>query len=391
MPKERINSGVDRRTLVVNAGSTSVKISLLDKDDNVVLVKSIGPSDEHLVDHLREFLKDAGPIDMVGHRIVHGGPQFTTATEVTRDVRNALGELSELAPLHNPPGLAGIDAVNLLLPNVPQVACFDTSFHVTLSPEVKTYAIPTAWEREWGIRRYGFHGLSCAWAAPRTAEILGRSTEGLRLVICHLGGGASATAVVSGKSVDTTMGFTPMEGLVMGTRPGDLDVGALLWALGHGLSVAEASETLEFRSGLYGLSGKRSGDLPELFHARDSGDELAKLAIAVYLHRLRAKIAAMAAASSGIDALVFTGGVGEHSELIRKEACTEMKWLGIEIDENANNTVSEDDGDISTPGAQVRTLVIHAREEIQIARECRQLLADVGNRTMSSSSQHERL
>jgi len=375
MLKERDGTTAGMRTLVINAGSTSVKISLVDENDEIVSSARLGPVDDGLVDHLREFLKDVGPVDMVGHRIVHGGPAFTTATEITRDVRKVLQNLNELAPLHNPPGLAGVDAVQQLLPNVRQVACFDTSFHVTLPPEAKTYAIPAEWMTKWGIRRYGFHGISCAWAAPRAAEILGRPTQGLRLVICHLGGGASATAVVSGRSVDTTMGFTPVEGLVMATRPGDLDPGALLWALSHGLSVAEASNALEFGSGLLGLSGKRSSDPQELLIARDSGDELAKLAIAVYLHRLRAKVAAMVAASEGIDALVFTGGIGEHNETIRKETCDEMAWLGIRLDDHANHLVGKVDADISTLDAKVRTLVIHSREEIHIARECRQLLS----------------
>ena len=378
--KDLDGSAAGLRTLVVNAGSTSVKLSLVDEEDKVLSSKRLGPAGDDLVDHLREFLKDVGPVDIVGHRIVHGGPQFVTATKITREVRIALEKLNELAPLHNPPGLAGIDAAQHLLSNVPQVAFFDTIFHATLSPEAKTYAIPADWATKWGIRRYGFHGISCAWAVPRAAQILGRTTEGLRLVICHLGGGASATAVTNGRSIDTTMGFTPLEGLVMATRPGDLDSGALLWALGHGLSLAEASNVLEYGSGLLGLSGGRSDDMQELLVARASGDELAHLAIAVYLHRLRAKIAAMTAALAGIDAVVFTGGVGENSAVMRMEACADMEWLGIKIDDLANNAVGSDDADISTPGAMVRALVIHSREDVQMARECRQLLGEVGTR-----------
>ena len=368
------DSSAGLRTLVVNAGSTSVKLTLVDEEEKVLSSKRLGPADDDLVDHLREFLKDGGPVDVVGHRIVHGGPKFTTATKITREVRIMLDNLNELAPLHNPPGLAGIDATKHLLSNVPQVACFDTSFHTTLSLQARTYAVPAEWMTRWGIRRYGFHGISCAWAAPRAAQILGRTTEGLRLVICHLGGGASATAVISGRSIDTTMGFTPLEGLVMATRPGDLDPGALLWALSHGLSVAEASEVLELGSGLLGLSAGRSDDVQDLLAARESGDEMADLAIAVYLHRLRAKIAAMTAALAGIEAVVFTGGVGENSAVIRREACVGMEWLGIKIDDHANDTVGVGDADISTPGAVVRALVIHSREDIQMARECRRLL-----------------
>jgi len=377
MPIRQSSSGVDTRTLVVNAGSTSVKISLIDGAERLILSKHLGPADEGLADHLRDFLEDAGPVDIVGHRIVHGGPQFTAATEVTPEVRKALEGLNELAPLHNPPGLAGIDAAQGLLPHVRQIACFDTSFHAMLPAKASTYAIPAEWITRWGIRRYGFHGISCAWAAPRAAEILGRPTEGVRLVICHLGGGASATAVIGGRSVDTTMGFTPIEGLVMATRPGDLDPGALIWALGQGLSVAEASDGLEHRSGLLGLSGGRSSQMPELLAAGNS-DESSSLAIAVYLHRLRAKIAAMMAATEGADAIVFTGGVGENSAEIRAQACAGMEWLGISIDEGANNMVGAKDADISTAGSLVRTLVVHSREDLQIARESRPFLGEVG-------------
>ena len=307
---------------------------VVDEADQLVASRDLGLPDDHLADQLGDFLIDAAAIDVVGHRVVHGGSRFTSAVLVDAGVREALDGLNELAPLHNPPALAGIDAVGRLLVGVPQVACFDTGFHAGLPPAATTYAVPADWVVRWGIRRYGF---SCAWAARRSAEMLGASADGLRLVICHLGAGASASALSGGCSADTTMGFTPLEGLVMATRCGDLDAGALLFALDHGLGSAEASDDLEHRSGLLGISGGASADMRQLLAARAAGDDPARLAIAVYLHRLRAKIAAMAAATAGTDALVFTA-------------------------------------ELSAPGASVRTLVVHAREDLQIARECRQLL-----------------
>jgi acetate kinase len=362
------------RVLVVNAGSSSVKLRIVDEGDQLVASRDLGPPDDSLAEHLGDFVHDAGVLDVVGHRVVHGGPHFTTAVLVDAHVRKALEGLNELAPLHNPPALAGIDAATRLLVGVPQVACFDTGFHATLPPAAATYAVPAEWVTRWGVRRYGFHGLSCAWSTRRAAELLRRPADRLRLVVCHLGAGASASAIGGGRSADTTMGFTPLEGLVMATRCGDLGPGALLFALDHGLPVADATDALEHRSGLLGLSGGASGDMRQLLDSRAEGDELAGLAISVYLHRLRAKIAGMTAATAGTDALVFTGGVGEGSGPIRSEACAGLGWLGVTLDQKANEKVDGTDADISGPEASVRTLVIHAREDLQIAHECGYLL-----------------
>jgi acetate kinase len=362
------------RVLVVNAGSSSVKLRIVNETDQLVASKDLGPPDDHLADQLGEFLLGAAAIDVVGHRVVHGGSRFTSAVLVDAGVREELDGLNELAPLHNPPALAGIDAVGRLLVGVPQVACFDTGFHASLPQAATTYAVPTDWVARWGIRRYGFHGISCAWASRRSVDLLNTPANRLRLVICHLGAGASASALSDGRSVDTTMGFTPLEGLVMATRCGDLDPGALLFALDHGLATAKASDDLEHRAGLLGISGGESADMRELLVARAAGDEPAKLAIAVYVHRLRAKIAAMAAATAGTDALVFTGGVGEGSAAIRAEACANLDWLGVALDREANDAVEDADAEISAAGASIRTLVVHAREDLQIARECRQLI-----------------
>jgi acetate kinase len=361
------------RALVVNAGSSSVKLRVVDDDDQLLASRDLGPPDDHLAEQLGDFVHDAGVLDVVGHRVVHGGSLFTSSVLVDADVREALDSLNELAPLHNPPALAGIDAASRLLAGVPQVACFDTAFHASLPPAATRYAIPERWVARWGIRRYGFHGISCAWASRRAAELLDRPVDRLRLVICHLGAGASATGLIGGRSADTTMGFTPLEGLVMATRCGDLGPGALLFALDHGLDLSEATEDLEHRSGLLGIAGS-TGDMRQLLAAREAGDEAAGLAIAVYLHRLRAKIAGMAAATAGTDALVFTGGVGEGSGIIRTEACAGLDWLGVILDQEANNAVDAADTEISARCASVRTLVVHAREDLQIAHECRQLL-----------------
>src|SRR5215210_7540118 len=259
-------------------------------------------------DELAAFLGDS-EVDAVGHRVVHGGSTFTQPTVLDRTVVEDLRSLTELAPLHQPKSLAGIDAVDAVLPDTPAVACFDTAFHATLPEAASTYAVPAEWRSRWGVRRYGFHGLSHAYASRRAAELVGRPPDGLRVVVCHLGAGASLCAVLDGRSVDTTMGFTPLEGLVMATRSGSVDPGLLLWLQRHeGISSEEMADALEHESGLLGIAG--TADMRELL-ARNDPD--AQLALGVYIHRLRAGIAAMVASLGGLDALVFTGGVGERA------------------------------------------------------------------------------
>jgi acetate kinase len=355
------------RVLVVNAGSQSVKLRVIGDGDEELAATDLGPPDEKLASQLARFLDDAGEVDVAGHRVVHGGELFTEAVIVDDRVRVALEHVSELAPLHDPPAIAALDVVRRTRPAVPSVACFDTAFHAGLPAEARVYAVPEGW----GIRRFGFHGLSCAWATPRAAALLGRPTEQLRLVVCHLGGGASVTAIAGGRSVDTTMGFTPLEGLVMATRSGDVDPGALLWLIEHGHRAESVLDDLEHRSGLWALSGGATSDMRELLERRHAGDEPSRLAVAVYVHRLRAKIAAMAAATGGTDAVVFTGGVGEGSAAIRAETVDGLGWMGVAVDERADG---EGDRDVSVSDAAVRTLVIHAREDLQIAAECRRLL-----------------
>jgi acetate kinase len=267
-----------------------------------------------------------------------------------------------------------MDALARLAPNLPAIACFDTSFHHSLRPVASTYALPQEWVERWGVRRYGFHGLSCEWSVRRAARILERPADSLRLVICHLGGGASVTATENGRSVDTTMGFTPTEGLVMATRPGDVDPGAIAWLSSQGIGPDELTDALERRSGLLALSGGTSSDMRVLLQHRIDGDPIATLAIEIYVHRLRAKIAAMAAATDGTDALVFTAGIGENAAEIRADTCGHLGWLGISLDDEANRTVTSEDANISREDAEIWTLVIHAREELVVAAGCRRAL-----------------
>ncbi len=382
------------RVLVVNAGSSSLKLTLLDcaeggddavgTDTTIATRELDAPRAQVDRDALRNALDEGlGDTDAVGHRIVHGGERFREAVAIDADVERALRELVDLAPLHQPKSLAALDAVSEALPQLPAVACFDTAFHATMPAAAATYAIPREWRERWRLRRYGFHGLSHAWVARRAPQLLGRDAGGLRIVSCHLGAGASLCAIADGASVDTTMGFTPLEGLAMATRSGSVDPGMLLWLLQHeAVTADELADALEHRSGLLGLAG--SADMREvLARAEAQGNateedaselaERSQLALDVYIHRLRAGIAAMAAALGGLDALAFTGGVGEHSAAIRERAAAGLAFLGVELDRERNDS-ADGDAEIGTEGAATRTLVIAAREDLEIARQTRAIL-----------------
>ncbi len=365
--------GTDR-ILVVNAGSSSLKLRVLDRDDSIVASADLpaprGSTDAVAVtDAIRSF----GPVGAVGHRIVHGGTQFSSPVRIDDGVVARLRALTDLAPLHQPKSLAALDVVTGVLPEVPAVACFDTAFHASLPAAASTYALPAEWRKRWDLRRYGFHGLSHAYASRRVTELLDRPADGLRLVTCHLGAGASLAAIRDGRSVDTTMGFTPLEGLVMATRSGSVDPGLVLWLEEHAKTpAAELAATLEHRSGLLGLAG--TADMRVIVDAAASGSADARLALDVYVHRLRAAIAAMTASLGGIDALVFTGGVGEHSPAVRALAAERLGFLGIVVDAERNET-GPDEREIGAPGATVRAFVIVAREDLEIAHEVREVLA----------------
>jgi acetate kinase len=332
-------------------------------------------------------ISEFGPVDAVGHRIVHGGTEYWGPTVITPEVRRRLASLTDLAPLHQPKSLAALDAVSAVLPSATAVACFDTAFHATIPEAAATFALPAEWRERWSLRRYGFHGLSHSYVSRRAAELLaasGRSgpaalsdhlpTPGTRVITCHLGAGASLAAVRDGRSVDTTMGFTPLDGLVMATRSGAVDPGLVLWLEEHeGMPPAEVARTLESRSGLLGLAG--TADMREVLSRAVAGDAAATLARDTYLHRLRGGIASMAAAMDGLDALVFTGGVGEHSPEIRTRAAGRLGFLGVHLDEARNAAHPEaEDYEISAAGAPVRTFVIAAREDKQMAAEVRSAL-----------------
>ena len=362
------------RVLTVNAGSSSLKLRLLDDADELLgsaeLPASGGRADD---DELREALDDLRGADAVAHRVVHGGTRFTGPVRLDGEVIDALRDLTPLAPLHQPAALEAMAAVSVALPEVPAVACLDTAFHSHMPAAAATYAVPLEWRERHALRRFGFHGLSHGYASRRASELLGPTSEPLRVVSCHLGAGASIAAVEGGRSVDTTMGFTPVEGLVMATRSGSVDPGMLMWLLQYGgLGIDEVSDALEHHSGMRGLAG--SADMREVLAAARAGDESAVLAREVYLHRLRGLIGAMTASLSGLDALVFTGGVGEHSSEIRVAAARGLGYLGVAVDPQLD-AASRPDADVSAPGARVSTLVIEAREDIEMARQVRAVLA----------------
>jgi acetate kinase len=369
-------AGTSTSVLILNAGSSSLKASLLgpgDTVDSALELEEWDGSPDH--SELTKFLAAAGPrASVVAHRVVHGGSVFSRAVLIDDKVIDAISALTDLAPLHQPRALAAIEAARRLLPTLPGVACFDTAFHAGMPDAAARYALPDDWTTRFGLRRFGFHGLSHAYASRRAAQLLGRELAELRIVSCHLGAGASLAAVMHGRSVDTTMGFTPLEGLVMATRSGSVDPGLIVWLLQHGrLGVDEVSVSLEKESGLAGLSGLPSGDMREVLHAADSGSPAALLALEVYLHRLRREIAAMAAAMNGLDALVFTGGIGEHSSQVRAAAATGLEFLGVTLDPDANLATA--DAIISTEGSAAAALVITAREDVEMARQARRALA----------------
>lgn len=334
--------------LTVNAGSSSLRLRVLDDDDR-------------LLASFDEVPAALPPVDAVVHRVVHGGPDLSAAVLVDDGVEARLRALSELAPLHQPKSLRALDEVRARLPDVPHVACFDTAFHATLPAAASTYALPAEWNRRYGLRRYGFHGLSHSWASRRAAALVPGAR---RVVTCHLGAGASLCAVLDGRSVDTTMGFTPLEGLAMATRSGSVDPGLVLWLAAR---EPDLEDVLEHGSGMTGLAG--TADMAALLARTD--DE-AGLAVEVYLHRLRAGIAAMAASLGGLEVCVFTGGVGENAPAVRAGAV--LPFLGMALDAGRNEAGTPD-SDLSDPGAAVRVLVVAAREDLEMAHQARALLA----------------
>jgi acetate kinase len=340
------------KILLLNAGSSTLKASVLESEGAAVVGRVTIDIDGTYTDAVRRATDAVGTdVAAVGHRIVHGG-KLTAPVRVTPEVQDAIAALSELAPLHNPPGLEVLAAAQARLPSVPHVACFDTAFHATLPPVAYTYPLPAAWT---GIRRYGFHGLSHAYCASRVPVE--------RLIVCHLGHGCSAAAIRGGRSIDTTMGFTPLDGLMMATRSGSVDPGILTYVeLHRGMTPRAVDDALNHRAGLVGVSGV-SGDMREVLAAASAGDARARLAIDVYVYRVRQAIGALAVSLGGIDALVFTGGVGEHAPAIREAVCRDLEWLGLDLDRGANTRCQPD----ANIGPRIHVLV--AREDLTMLAE----------------------
>jgi len=361
------------RVLTVNPGSSSLKISLLDHDDTVLRRMDLGAGvGAREGERLAAAVARMPVPDAVGVRVVHGGRDFREPVVVDDEVVKRLYGLVELAPIHQPLSLYAMGEVRRALPELPVVACFDTAFHATIPEAAATYALPIEWREGYGLRRYGFHGLSHAYATRRTGEMLGTDPAGSRILVCHLGSGASLAAIAGGRSIDTTMGFTPLEGLVMATRAGSIDPGIPLWLIRTGVPQGEVADALEHRSGLRGLAG--TGDMRDVAARAAGGDEIALMALDVYHHRLRACAAAMTAALGGLDALVFTGGIGEHDPAVRSRLAADLSFLGVAVDDDRNSE-ARGDADISGEGSEVQVLVITAREDLEIARGARSALA----------------
>jgi acetate kinase len=358
--------------LVVNAGSSSLKLSSFDGDHRTG-TETVERWSGGELEPIESFVRRLPAIEGVGHRVVHGGSDLTASVRIDEKVIATIEGLNALAPLHNPPAVAGMRDVGRLLPDVPAVACFDTAFHAGLPIAARTYALPREWNARWGLRRFGFHGLSHAHAVRRASQLVGRPLEDLRIVSCHLGAGASLAAVVAGRSVDTTMGFTPLEGLVMLSRAGSVDPGLLLWLVNQqGVQPDHLADVLTHESGLKGLSGT-SGDLRDVMAARKGGDADCGLAFDVFVHRLRREIGAMVASAGGLDLLVFTGGIGEHVPVLRSAVADGLAHLGVALDQEANAAATAD-ADVTAEGAVVSAAVVTAAEDSEIARETHHIL-----------------
>ncbi|MCP4854145.1 MAG: acetate/propionate family kinase [Fuerstiella sp.] len=397
--------------LVVNAGSSSVKFAMFRLDDLMPTLTALldwhgnshqasltlSRSDEGIrtfqidaadyraavatsLKTIRQAMHDANKAEpefrVVGHRLIHGGEELRRPVRIDSRMKETIAGFAELAPLHIPPGLEAIAASETALPGVPQVGVFDTAFFGEFPPEVFLYPLPYEWYRKWGIRRFGYHGISHQYCSQRAAEMLDGDSDETRIVICHLGQGASLTAVRGGVAVNNTMGFTPLEGLMMGTRSGTVDPGILLHVQReHRISVDELDDILHKQSGLLGLSGV-SSDFRKVEAAAASGNSRAQHALLVYAHRVREQIGAYAVTLGGLDALVFTGGIGENSTRLRRDVCRGLECLGANLD-NKRNEETRADGDIATADSCARILVIHTRENLLIARQARELVADI--------------
>jgi acetate kinase len=360
-------------TLVVNAGGSTLKVSGVASDGAVVAAEDVDPWDGTSGDAIARVAEAAAPIVAVGHRVVHGGSHLGAPRVFTEALDRVLLELAPLAPLHQERAVAAARIARDLLPHAAHVACFDTWFHRTIGAAASTYALPEEWRDRWALQRFGFHGWSHSNVARRVRMVLQRRRPVDRIISCHLGSGASLCAIHRGRSVDTTMGLTPSEGLVMATRAGSVDPGLVLWLINEvGIDPREVDEGLRLRGGLAGLSGT-SGDMRDVLAGVDRGDRRCRHALDVYLHRLRREIGAMAAALGGVDVVAFTGGVGVHLPVVRALACGGLGHLGVAIDPDRNAAMIGD-GDVSAPWADSATVVVATAEHLEIARATREFL-----------------
>ena len=389
--------------LVINCGSSSLKFQLINAESEEVLAKGLCErigidgrltyqpaggekeiSEKAMPTHTEaiQFVIDAltnektgvvkslSEIGAVGHRIVHGGEKFASSVVITEEVKKAVEECNDLAPLHNPANLIGVEACEKLMPGTPMVAVFDTAFHQTMPEKAYMYGLPYEYYEKYKVRRYGFHGTSHSYVSKKAAEVMGKAYDEVKTIVCHLGIGASVSAVLNGKSVDTSMGLTPLEGLVMGTRSGDIDPAIMEFiAQKENLDIEGIMNVLNKKSGVFGLSGEISSDFRDLTGAMAEGDKKAKIALEVFAYRVAKYIGAYAAAMNGVDDIVFTAGIGENVSYVREQVCSYLGYLGVELDPDANEKFRGEQGEITKPGCKVRVFVIPTNEELAIARE----------------------
>ena len=389
--------------LVINCGSSSLKFQLINAESEEVLAKGLCErigidgrltyqpaggekeiSEKAMPTHTEaiQFVIDAltnektgvvkslSEIGAVGHRIVHGGEKFASSVVITEEVKKAVEECNDLAPLHNPANLIGVEACEKLMPGTPMVAVFDTAFHQTMPEKAYMYGLPYEYYEKYKVRRYGFHGTSHSYVSKKAAEVMGKAYDEVKTIVCHLGNGASVSAVLNGKSVDTSMGLTPLEGLVMGTRSGDIDPAIMEFiAQKENLDIEGIMNVLNKKSGVFGLSGEISSDFRDLTGAMAEGDKKAKIALEVFAYRVAKYIGAYAAAMNGVDDIVFTAGIGENVSYVREQVCSYLGYLGVELDPDANEKFRGEQCEITNPGCKVRVFVIPTNEELAIARE----------------------
>lgn len=399
------------KVLVLNCGSSSIKYQLIEMNQHSELlakglVERVGMKDailnhkpqdkepcknvlhipdhqtgiNHLLDALTDkehgVIEDVNEIKAAGHRVAHGGENFSKSALITDEVKTDIKKCIELAPLHNPANLEGILAMEKLLPEIPQVAVFDTSFHQSMPRKAYLYAIPYEYYKKYNVRRYGFHGTSHKYVAPKAAEMLGKDWTQMKIITCHLGNGASIAAIDQGKSVDTSMGFTPIEGLAMGTRAGDLDLGVVFYLMDkENMDKKEINKMLNKKSGMLGVSGV-SSDMRDIEEAAEEGDKQAKAALELYSYRVQKYIGAYAAAMGGLDMIVFTGGIGENADIIRKESVKGLEFLGVEIDADKNKGLRGKDAEISKESSKVKVTVTTTNEELVIARDTQSIVEE---------------